>query len=140
MHRGNYFHRIWPAGNLNGSEFYLVPRQQAGPMTCGTHRDYLLINLQRIGFILPAPRPELQQYIELFNQTLRFSDTLWWIIDYKADPGVFRCSKQMVEVFELDDTTDRHSMSSPAQLLGTTDIRWPNSLPGRKSLMNTTDY
>ena len=59
---------------------------------------------------MPAPRSEVQQYIELFKKTLGFSDTLWWIIDYKEDPGVFRCSKRMVEVFELDDTTDRHSI------------------------------
>ena len=67
---------------------------------------------------MPAPRSELQQYIELFNQTLRFSDTLWWIIDYKEDPGVFRCSKQMVEVFELDDTTDRHSIELTCPIAG----------------------
>ena len=67
---------------------------------------------------MPAPRPEVKKYIELFEKTLAFSDTLWWIIDYKADPGVFRCSKQMVEVFELDDTTDRHSIELTCPLAG----------------------
>ena len=67
---------------------------------------------------MPAPRSEVQQYIELFKKTLGFSDTLWWIIDYKEDPGVFRCSKRMVEVFELDDTTDRHSIELTCPIAG----------------------
>ena len=67
---------------------------------------------------MPAPRPEVQKYIELFNKTLGFSDTLWWIIDYKNDPGVFRCSERMVEVFELDNTTDRHSIELTCPIAG----------------------
>ena len=67
---------------------------------------------------MPAPRSDVQQYIELFKKTLGFSDTLWWIIDYKEDPGVFRCSKRMVEVFELDDTTDRHSIELTCPIAG----------------------
>ena len=67
---------------------------------------------------MPAPRPEVQKYIELFNKTLGFSDTLWWIIDYKNDPGIFRCSERMVEVFELDNTTDRHSVELTCPIAG----------------------
>ncbi len=87
-------------------------------MTCNTHRDYLLINSHLLGFMLKAPRPEVQKYIELFKKTLGFSDTLWWIIDYKEDPGVFRCSKRMVEAFELDDTADRHSIELTCPIAG----------------------
>ena len=67
---------------------------------------------------MPAPRPEVQKYIELFNKTLGFSDTLWWIIDYKNDPGVFRCTERMVEVFELDNTTDCHSIELTCPFAG----------------------
>ena len=67
---------------------------------------------------MPAPRSEVQKYIELFEKTLGFSDTLWWIIDYKNDPGMFRCCTRMVDVFELDDTTDRHSIELTCPIAG----------------------
>lgn len=67
---------------------------------------------------MPTPSPAVQTYIELFKRTLDFSDTLWWIIDYKNDPSAFRCSERMVEVFELDNTTDRHSIELTCPIAG----------------------
>ena len=70
---------------------------------------------------MPFAAPKIQSYIDQLEKTLVFSDTLWWIIDYQNDPGFFRCSKNMVEAFELDNTNDRHSIELTCPIAG--DLR-----------------
>ena len=86
---------------------------------------------------MSLPSPQTQNYINLFQKTLGFSDTLWWIIDYKNDPGVFRCSERMVEAFELDRTAEEHSIELTCPIAG--NYRYQvNESPARAKIFD--DY
>ena len=63
-------------------------------------------------------KKNIQDYIKEFNTILNFSNMCWWIIDYKNDPDYFYCNKLMIENFNLDEKSEKHSVSNTCPISG----------------------
>lgn len=60
----------------------------------------------------------VEEYIEQFNKYLSFDGICWWIIDYKNDPSHYYCNDYMADIFSLDKSLKKHSVSETCPIAG----------------------
>ncbi|NEQ52934.1 MAG: GGDEF domain-containing protein [Leptolyngbya sp. SIO3F4] len=76
------------------------------------------------------PNKRIENYYQLCNQALDFSNFSWWIIDLEEDPNVFYCNQVMCKIFSLDQAIIQHSVNEPGPV---SENYNDNNIAARKS-------
>lgn len=60
----------------------------------------------------------IEHYKKHLDQFVSFEGICWWLIDYENDPEYFHCNEQMVDLFSLDKTLEKHSVNVTCPIAG----------------------
>lgn len=58
------------------------------------------------------PNKRVEDYYQLCEKALSFSELSWWIIDLEDDSDIFYCNREMCKTFSLDQSAIQHSVSN----------------------------